>query len=80
MTRKYPEAPCASYKPFDRVCKDGFIQKPYCRGHGCCVTCGHTSNDYLPLCLGADIPKHLSREDGSTLFYQPARPGQEPKS
>lgn len=60
---------CRSYRD-GSVCANGFVQKPYCRGVVGCYACGHIRDSALPMCLRDDIPEHMSRQDGSPLFYQ----------
>lgn len=61
---------CQSYQPDSAVCSDGFVQRPLCRGSFGCLECGAVSDRYLPDCLRDEVPKHLSHEDGSPVFYK----------
>jgi hypothetical protein len=61
---------CQSFRRDSQVCRDGFIQKPFCWGKGGCFSCGHISERALPDCLRDEIAPHLLRDDGSPLFYQ----------
>lgn len=63
---------CQSYRPKEAVCADGFIQKPFCSGHGACFSCGHHNERSTPWCMRDDIPERWLKPDGSPLFYRPA--------
>lgn len=63
---------CQSYQARDQVCRDGFMQRPFCAGNGGCFQCGHVSEKALPYCLRDELPGHWVREDGSPIFWRPA--------
>jgi hypothetical protein len=64
---------CQSFRSGDLVCKDGFIQTPYCRGYAGCHACGHISDRLVPACLKGEIPERFLTESGLPIFYE-ARP------
>jgi len=61
---------CQSYQPREMVCRDGFVQRPYCHGRAGCTACGHIAADALPGCLRNEIPEHLATDRGAPLFYR----------
>jgi hypothetical protein len=65
---------CASYNDKGQVCRDGFIQKPFCSGHGACHVCGHVSERALPYCLRDELPAHFVKDDGTPAFYREPYP------
>jgi hypothetical protein len=62
---------CQSYRARSLTCRDGFVQRTFCSGDAGCMTCGHVHEKHLPACLRDDIPPHLSKPDGSPLFWPP---------
>ena len=60
---------CRSFVAGSLTCRDGFVQKAYCRGYGGCLSCGHISDAAVPGCLRDEIAPHLLRENGAPLFY-----------
>lgn len=62
---------CRSYRRTDRVCADGFIQRPACYGASC-VTCGRPSA-HLPYCLMDELPATFVDEAGRPRFKQPGQ-------
>ena len=69
MSAYEAEGTCQSFNRDGNVCKDGFIQKPFCRGHGACYACGETAGRNLPWCMAEDIPARFIKDDGSPAFY-----------
>lgn len=67
--------PCKSHLPKEKVCADGFVQKPYCSGRYGCPMCGTSDTKLLPHCLTDSIPAHLSTDDGKPLFASAALDG-----
>jgi hypothetical protein len=59
---------CQSYQD-GYVCRDGFIQKPFCRGYAGCWHCGSISEASLPHCLRGELPDHWITESGESAFY-----------
>ncbi|AKR48456.1 hypothetical protein DB34_05570 [Acetobacter pasteurianus] len=60
--------PCRSYQPDGHVCKDGFFQRPLCRGNFGCHACGRTSEKDTPLCQYDELPSHFVTESGMPAF------------
>jgi hypothetical protein len=54
--------PCTSYRRGEGICRDGFPQRPYCRGSAC-IACGQFRAENLPLCITGEglstLPNHL---------------------
>lgn len=61
---------CRSFVEHAYVCADGFMQKPFCAGHGGCATCGHVSASALPYCLREEMPPQWIHDHGRPLFYR----------
>lgn len=59
---------CQSYRFGSLVCADGFPVKPYCSGNVGCPTCGHISEQAIPLCLREEAPPHLFDESGRPIL------------
>lgn len=62
-------AECSSYQSRNSVCKDGFVQVPNCRRPELCK-CGQSYAGAVPPCLKDEIPAHLSKDDGTPLFWR----------
>lgn len=56
---------CASYRPGEGICRDGFPQLAFCAGHAACATCGEPTK-HVPLCLTDKAPPHLFDDAGRT--------------
>lgn len=52
---------CSAYDDESRVCTNGFVQRPACRGTKC-HACGSWSADnpeFMPYCMKDDLPDHF---------------------
>lgn len=58
---------CTASRP-GMICANGFVQKPFCDGHGACHACGHITDDAMPYCLRDELPAHFVDENGKPLF------------
>jgi hypothetical protein len=55
---------CIAYRAGDRVCANGFFQKPVCHGSVGCWSCGTISEREIPHCLKDELPEHWVTETG----------------
>lgn len=65
-------AQCQSYRDGQFACRDGFMQKPFCRGYYGCHSCGHIKASSIPYCLSDELPMHWLKDDGSPAFSHPS--------
>lgn len=62
---------CTAYIERAGLCCNGFPQKPFCRGHAGCTTCGNITRTEIPGCLDDDFaPAHLINDRGYPIHVK----------
>lgn len=68
---------CASYRPGEPFCADGFVVRSLCVGDFACRGCGQVREGAIPPCLWDELPKQWLTDDGRPRFYRTAKPAGE---